>query len=153
MPIEMQSSWLLFLQSQKVCPKWYQVRVNLICLQANQKYDNNVMFWKFKWQMYHNTITAILSPLKPAMISPVICWYLDRHFWWIIYDLAAYLADYPEQVYLSGTVQNWCLKYINSSFLQQLALIIYFIDIWHYSTTLMAKELVDIKNTPRDYSK
>ena len=149
----MQSSWSLFLQSQKVCPKWYQVRVNLICLQANRKYDDNVTFWKFKRQMYHNTIAAILSPLKPAMISPVIHWCPDGHFWQIIYDLAAYLADYPEQVYLLGTIQNWCPKYINSSFLQQLALIIYFIDVQHCPTTLMAKEFVDVKNTPRDYSK
>jgi hypothetical protein len=61
--------------------------------------------------MYHDTIRAILSPLKPGMTSPVVRRCPDGHFRQVIYDLAAYIADYPKQVYLAGIVQNWCPKY------------------------------------------
>jgi hypothetical protein len=47
--------------------------------------------------MYHDTIAAILSPLKTAMTRPVVRWCPDGHFRRVIYDLAAYIADYPEQ--------------------------------------------------------
>ena len=29
-----------------------------------------------------------------------------------IYGLGPYIADYPEQVLLSGVVQGWCPKYV-----------------------------------------
>lgn len=64
-----------------------------------------------KRQMYHDTIAAILSPIKTAMTRPVVRRCPDGHFRRVIYDLAAYIADYPEQVYLAGIVQNWCPKY------------------------------------------
>jgi Plavaka transposase len=28
------------------------------------------------------------------------------------YDLGPFIADYPEQVMLTGTVQGWCPKYV-----------------------------------------
>lgn len=61
--------------------------------------------------MYHDTISAILSSLKPGMKNPVVRRCPDGHFRRVIYDLAAYIADYPEQVYLSGIVQAWFPKY------------------------------------------
>lgn len=96
--------------------------------------------------MYHDTICAILSPLKPGMKTPVIRRCSDGHFHRVIYDLAAYIADYPEQVYLAGTVQNWCPKYNRSSSYVWLCviLIIYFIDVHRYPMTLMAKRVVDL---------
>ncbi len=48
--------------------------------------------------MYHNTIAAILSPLKTEMKTFVIYRYPNGHFHWVIYDLAAYIADYLKQV-------------------------------------------------------
>jgi hypothetical protein len=90
--------------------------VYLTYLQADRKYDDDLNFRKFKRQMYHNSIAAILSPLKTGMTRPVIRRCPDGHFRRVIYDLAAYIADYPEQVYLTGVVQNWCPKY-NSSLL------------------------------------
>ena len=93
----------------------YRQWVDLICIQADRKYDKDISFQRFKCQMYHNTIHAILRSLKPGMITPIVCCCPDGHFHWVIYDLAAYIADYPEQVYLAGIVQNWCLKYYCSS--------------------------------------
>jgi len=34
----------------------------------------------------------------------------DGHFRRAIFSLGPYIADYPEQVWLSGVVSNWCPK-------------------------------------------
>ncbi|KAF8870453.1 hypothetical protein BD779DRAFT_1614118 [Infundibulicybe gibba] len=56
---------------------------------GDRKYDGDIAFRKFKRQLYHTSISAILEPL-------------------LLYDLASYIADYPEQVLLAGVVQHWC---------------------------------------------
>ena len=35
----------------------------------------------------------------------------DGHFRRAIFSLGPYIADYPEQVWLAGTVSDWCPKY------------------------------------------
>lgn len=45
------------------------------------------------------------------MITPVVRRCPDGHWRRVIFDLAAFIADYPEQVMLSGIVQGWCPKY------------------------------------------
>ncbi|KAF8802592.1 hypothetical protein BYT27DRAFT_7226303 [Phlegmacium glaucopus] len=77
---------------------------------SDQKYDNDPLFRKFKRQMYHATLTTILKPLCPGMTEPVICCCPDGHHRQIIYNLVAFIADYPEQVTLAGTVSGWCPK-------------------------------------------
>ncbi|KAJ7321837.1 hypothetical protein DFH08DRAFT_818214 [Mycena albidolilacea] len=57
-------------------------------IQNKRKYDNDAAFRTFKRQLYHASLSAILSTLKPG----------------------PFIADYPEQVLLTGTVQNWCPK-------------------------------------------
>jgi len=42
------------------------------------------------------------------MSAPVIRRCPDGHFRRVIYDLVAFIADYPEQVLLTGIVQGWC---------------------------------------------
>ncbi|KAK0438899.1 hypothetical protein EV421DRAFT_1968969 [Armillaria borealis] len=66
---------------------------------GDRKYDDDPVFHLFKKQLYHSSIAAILDSLKPAMTQPVV-----------IYDLGAFIADYPEQVLLSGIVSGWCAK-------------------------------------------
>ncbi|KAF8261681.1 hypothetical protein EI94DRAFT_1475434, partial [Lactarius quietus] len=34
----------------------------------------------------------------------------DGHFCQIVFSLGPYIADYPEQVWLSSIVSNWCAK-------------------------------------------
>ncbi len=55
----------------------------------------------------------ILSSLKAGMTVAVILRCPDGHLRRVIYDLAAYIADYPEQVYLAGIVQGWCPRYVS----------------------------------------
>jgi hypothetical protein len=44
------------------------------------------------------------------MTTPVVQRCPDGHFRWVIYELASFIADYPEQVALAGIVQGWCPK-------------------------------------------
>lgn len=84
---------------------------------AERKYDNDVNFRVFKKKLYHSSITAILKTLKPGMTVPVVHRCPDGHYCRCIYDLAAFIADYPEQVLLAGIVQGWCCRWVDTTFL------------------------------------
>jgi len=73
-------------------------------------YNDNPAFRVFKQQLFHTSIAAILRPLRPGMMTPVIRRCPDGHFRRVIYDLVAFIADYPEQVMLTSIVQGWCPK-------------------------------------------
>jgi hypothetical protein len=36
----------------------------------------------------------------------------DGHFCHVMFSLGPYIADYPEQVWLTGIVSNWCPKWV-----------------------------------------
>ncbi len=67
-------------------------------------------FRMFKKQLYHHAIAYVLSPLRPGMTTPQVLRCPDGHFRRVIFELGPFIADYPEQVYLSGIVQGWCPK-------------------------------------------
>ncbi|KAJ7509292.1 hypothetical protein B0H11DRAFT_2427626 [Mycena galericulata] len=75
---------------------------------SDRKYDNDPQLRTFKRQLYHASLAAILATLKPGMKKPVVRRCPDGHFRRAIYDFGPFIADYPEQVMLAGTVQNWC---------------------------------------------
>ncbi|KAF8152242.1 hypothetical protein B0H34DRAFT_110690 [Crassisporium funariophilum] len=77
---------------------------------SDRKYDNDVALRKFKRQLYHASISTILRTLHSGMSTPVVRCCPDGHFRRVVYDLAAFIADYPEQVLLAGIVQGWCPK-------------------------------------------
>ncbi|KAH7917560.1 hypothetical protein BV22DRAFT_1108549 [Leucogyrophana mollusca] len=77
---------------------------------SDRKYDDDTEFRTFKRRLYHSSISAILQPLKPGMTTPVVRRCPDGHYRRIIYDLCAFIADYPEQVMLAGIVQNCTLS-------------------------------------------
>ncbi|RDX42526.1 hypothetical protein OH76DRAFT_1458725 [Lentinus brumalis] len=52
----------------------------------------------------------ILSPLRPAMTTPHVMCCPDGHYRRAIFQLGPFIADYPEQVCLSGIVSGWCPK-------------------------------------------
>ncbi|KAF9062541.1 hypothetical protein BDP27DRAFT_1385119 [Rhodocollybia butyracea] len=81
---------------------------------SDRKYDADPKFRIFKKRLYHSSIAAILRSLKPAMTTPVVRLCPDGHFRWVIYDLGAFIADYPEQVLLAGVVQGWCCRYVST---------------------------------------
>ncbi|KAJ7803304.1 hypothetical protein B0H13DRAFT_2244639 [Mycena leptocephala] len=77
---------------------------------SDRKYDNDPEFRKFKRKLYHASLAAVLSSLKPGMKKPVVRRCPDGHIRRAIYDFGPFIADYPEQVLLAGIVQNWCAK-------------------------------------------
>ncbi|KAJ2911359.1 hypothetical protein MD484_g9055, partial [Candolleomyces efflorescens] len=77
---------------------------------GDRKYDNDAAFRKFKRELYHTSISRILRPLRDGMTTPVVQRCPDGYFRRVIYELAAFIADYPEQVALAGIVQGWCPK-------------------------------------------
>ena len=74
----------------------------------DHKSDKNKVFHIFKHQLYQASVAAILRPLRPGMEVPVIRRCPDGYFRKIIYDLVAFIANYPEQAMLTGIVQGWC---------------------------------------------
>ncbi len=83
---------------------------NLSYVSGEHWYDDSTLFWVFKQRLYHASISAVLSSLCLGMTAPVICRCPDGHFRQVIYDLIAFIADYPKQVMLMGIVQGWCPK-------------------------------------------
>lgn len=77
---------------------------------AERKYDNDLEFRKFKRWLFHSSLAAILQPLRHGMTTPVVQRCPDGHYHRVIYDLSAFIANYPEQVMLACIVQNWCAK-------------------------------------------
>ncbi|KAJ7916593.1 hypothetical protein B0H13DRAFT_1462054, partial [Mycena leptocephala] len=71
--------------------------------------NNDPAVRKFKRQLYHASISAILSSLKPGMTTPFVRRCPDGHFCRVIYNLSPFI----EHVLLAGTVQNWCPKYVS----------------------------------------
>jgi hypothetical protein len=55
-------------------------------------------------------MAAILCALLLGITASIIYRCLDGHFHKVIYDLMAFIADYSEQVLLTGIIQGWCLK-------------------------------------------
>ncbi|KAG2745356.1 hypothetical protein P692DRAFT_201841294 [Suillus brevipes Sb2] len=52
--------------------------------------------------------------LKKNMTTPDVVHCPDGHYRRVIYGLGPYIADYPEQVLLSGIVTGWCPKCLNN---------------------------------------
>lgn len=73
-------------------------------------------YQRFVRQLYHACIARIFAPLKHSMTVPDIICCPDGHFRRVIYSIGPYIADYPEQVWLSGIVQGWCPRYKNCIF-------------------------------------
>lgn len=77
---------------------------------AAREYADTDAFRIFKKQLYHTAIARILEPLREWMTTPLVIRCPDGHYRRTIFELGPFIADYPEQVYVSGIVQGWCPK-------------------------------------------
>ena len=75
---------------------------------ADRKYTNDDCWRRFRRQLFHSSIQAILEPLRKSMSVPKVTKCADSHFRRVIYGLGPYIADYPEQCILASTVSDWC---------------------------------------------
>jgi hypothetical protein len=82
-------------------------------LLASKKERETMEYQKFCRQLYHSCLAFVYAPLKPYMTTMAdIVRCPDGHFQRVIYSIGPYIADYPEQVWLSGIVQNWCFRHV-----------------------------------------
>ena len=79
---------------------------------AEKKHSNSPKFRLFRHQLFHTSLSHILSSLRPAMSEPEVVKCADGLYRRVIYGLGPYIADYPEQVLVSGIVQGWCPRYL-----------------------------------------
>lgn len=77
---------------------------------ARRKHRQTVAYQTFCRQMYHSCLAHVFNPLKAGMTTPESILCPDGHWRQAVYGLGPYIADYPEQVWLSGIVQGWCPK-------------------------------------------
>ncbi|KAJ6620508.1 hypothetical protein B0H10DRAFT_1946053 [Mycena sp. CBHHK59/15] len=69
---------------------------------TSKKHRSKPAYQKFCCQMYHASLVLMTTP-------EIVCC-PDGHLCQIVYGIGLYIADYPEQVWLAGVVQNWCPK-------------------------------------------
>ncbi|KAG1816667.1 uncharacterized protein BJ212DRAFT_1446794 [Suillus subaureus] len=79
---------------------------------TDKTHSKDDLFRIFCRQLFHGSLSVILSSLKPVMTEYEVVCCGDRHFWHIIYSLGPYIADYEEQLVLSCIVKHWCPKCI-----------------------------------------
>ncbi|KAG1797296.1 uncharacterized protein BJ212DRAFT_1450497 [Suillus subaureus] len=79
---------------------------------TDKMHSKDDLFRIFHHQLFHSSLSVILSSLKPVMTEYEVVRCGDGHFWRIIYSLGPYITDYEEQLVLSCIVKHWCLKCI-----------------------------------------
>jgi hypothetical protein len=97
-------------KSQFLIQSHFQCLVMTPRTKATRQYADKPNFRKFRRQLFHSSLSAILQPLKPGMTKPEAIRCADGHFRRAIYGLGPYIADYPEQALLACIVQGWCPK-------------------------------------------
>ncbi|KAI6105120.1 hypothetical protein EV401DRAFT_2060651 [Pisolithus croceorrhizus] len=80
----------------------------LVIPKVAKKYTDDPAFWRFKKQLFHVAMSKILGSLKACMMVPWVMKCPNDHFHHVICGIGLYIADYLEQVLISGIVQNWC---------------------------------------------
>ncbi|KAI5998886.1 hypothetical protein EDC04DRAFT_2872130 [Pisolithus marmoratus] len=88
--------------------------VSLITLLAipktTREFAHTAPFRKFCQQLFHVSLSRILSILKPYMTRPDHVRFGDHHYRQVVYGLGPYIADYEEQALLVCIVRNWCTR-------------------------------------------
>jgi hypothetical protein len=75
---------------------------------GEREHELNKGYTAFKRQLLHASLAQIFSSLKPGMESPELVLCPDGYYRRALWSFAAYIADYPEQVDLSGVNTGWC---------------------------------------------
>lgn len=91
---------------------------NSFNLLADREHANSEEFCKFRRQLIHSSLAAILEPLRPGMLKPEVVLCPDGHYRRAVYGLGPYIADYPEQCLLGCIVQDWCPRYAHHPLIQ-----------------------------------
>ncbi|KAI6035917.1 hypothetical protein BKA83DRAFT_4476196 [Pisolithus microcarpus] len=77
---------------------------------TTREFAQTAPFCKFHRQLFHVSLSRILSILKPYMTRPDHVRFGDHHYHWVVYGLGPYIANYEEQALLACIVRNWCAR-------------------------------------------
>ncbi|KAI6128901.1 hypothetical protein EDD16DRAFT_1701506 [Pisolithus croceorrhizus] len=107
----------LYLSIGNVCNTLRRAHRNAVVLigflampKTTREHASTQAFRKFKRQLFYSSLTHILYSLRHPMTEPETILFSDNYYRRVIYALAAYIADYEEQVLLSCIICNWCPK-------------------------------------------
>jgi hypothetical protein len=81
--------------------------ITFICL-ATKEHNDDIKYRNFRRQLFQHSLAKIFESVKPFMENFDVTHFLDGHYRRTVYGLGPYIADYPEQILLSGVMQNWC---------------------------------------------
>ncbi|KAG2088366.1 uncharacterized protein F5147DRAFT_748442 [Suillus discolor] len=105
----------LYISNRNVHNNIRRAHVNAVSLvgflaipKSDREHQNDQEFRDFRRHLFHRSLEAILSSLRPTMTTPEVTLCPDGHYRRAIYGLGPYIADYPEQCLLSCIVQGWC---------------------------------------------
>jgi hypothetical protein len=90
------------------------ISTNDISSSANKEHTKCPEFCQFRHRIFHASLTLILDSLHPGKTTPEVCQCPDGQFWWVIWGIGPYIADYPEQALLACIVQGYCAKWVIS---------------------------------------
>ncbi|KAG0692648.1 hypothetical protein DFH29DRAFT_985697 [Suillus ampliporus] len=75
---------------------------------STKEHNDNIKYRNFRRQLFQRSLVKIFESVKPFMENFDVTRFPDGHYRRTVYGLGPYIADYPEQILLSGVVQNWC---------------------------------------------
>lgn len=105
-------SWLsLFWLYQNVSLCHYLIeikQINCILILADRKHDKSTAFRTFRRHLFHSALSKIFSSIRDHMTNYKVMECPDGYKRRVIFGLGPYIADYPEQVLLSGVLSGWC---------------------------------------------
>ncbi|KAG1838891.1 hypothetical protein F4604DRAFT_1885392 [Suillus subluteus] len=75
---------------------------------TTKEHNDDIKYRNFRRQLFQRSLAKIFKSVKPFMENFDVTRFPDGHYQRTVYGLGPYIADYPEQILLSGVVQNWC---------------------------------------------
>jgi len=88
--------------------KCFSILIQVLAFAADNVHASDPKFRRFRRQLFHSSLSKILSSLRPVMEKPEVVECSDSHFRRAIWGLGPYIGDYPEQILLACVVQGWC---------------------------------------------
>lgn len=86
----------------------FKTQTILSMILANREHQDETKYREFCRRLFHHVLTQIFASLKEHMSTPELMLFPDGYYRRVIHEFGAYLADYPEQVLLTGVKTGWC---------------------------------------------
>ena len=84
---------------------------------ADKVHNSDPTFRRFRRQLFHSSLSKILSTFRSVIENPEVVECADGHYRRAIWGVGPYTGDYPEQILLACVVQGWCPRSVIDSIL------------------------------------